>query len=573
MMNDVIQCPKCGAAIPVTEALARPFIEAEQSRLEQELQQRRSALEGREQELQTQSAQLAALQSQLKSKQADVDATVQQRVAEERAALVAAEGKRIEAQFQARLDAAHRDSEAHKSRIADLQAAELQYRRERAALEEEKRQVELTIARQVDSERAKIRTEASREAQKSQQLIVAEKDKALFELSAQLAESQKTELEVRKQRQALEQERQALGLELARRLDEERAKIRTEASQEAQRIHQLALADKDRTLSELNAKLSESRQAELGIRKQRQALEEEKQALDLELVRRLDEERKRIREATQKEESERNRLKFAEKDKVIEDLRKQAEELRRTSEQGSQQLQGEVQERELEGLLRVAFPKDEIEPVATGHSGGDIVQKVVGSNGLVCGTILWESKRTKTWSDGWLTKNKEDQREAKADVGVIVSVALPKDVTRFERRESVWVSSFDCAVPLAIALRQMLQSTALMQLAGQDRAGKTDRTYAYITGQSFKHRVTAVAEAYRSMRDALEKERHFMNRAWARRQKDLDHIAENTAGLYGDLESILCQAMPEIEGLELPQIEAVSRLAEEQLAELSRAQG
>jgi hypothetical protein len=502
-MNDLIQCPKCGAEIPVTEALARPFIEAEQARIEQELRQRSSVLQGREQELQKQSSQLGALQSELRSKEAEVEATVQQRLTEELPTILAAESKIVQIRFQAQLDSAQRDSQAQKVIIGEFQTAELEYRKDRLALDEEKLQLELNITRQIDSERATIRLKASQEAQKNEQLIVAEKDKELSELTAQLAESRTIELEVRKQRQALEQQ---------------------------------------------------------------------KQALELEVLRRLDDERKEIRQATQKEESELNRLKFAEKDKKIEDLRRQAEELRRISEQGSQQLQGEVQERELEEILRRAFPRDEIEPIATGHSGGDIIQKVLGSNGLTCGTILWESKRTKTWSDAWLTKNKEDQRLAQADVGVIVSVALPKDVTRFDSREDVWVSSFDCAIPLATALRQALQSTALVQLTGQGRAGKADRAYAYITGQNFKHRVTAVAEAYRSMRDALEKERNFMNRTWARRQKDLDQIVENAMGLCGDLEGILCQSLPEIEGLELPRIEVVSPHAEDQLAELSRAQ-
>lgn len=186
----------------------------------------------------------------------------------------------------------------------------------------------------------------------------------------QLAEAQKAELEVRRQRQLLEQEKQAFDLELARRLDEERVQIRTEASHEFDRTHQLALADKDRSLSELGTKLVEAQRIELEVRRERQALEEQKQALDLDLERRLSEERQQVRESAKREESERSRLKLAEKDKVIEDLRKQAEELQRKSEEGSQQLQGEVLERELEAVLRRAFPKDEIKPVATGHSGG-----------------------------------------------------------------------------------------------------------------------------------------------------------------------------------------------------------
>src|SRR5207245_4688132 len=141
----------------------------------------------------------------------------------------------------------------------------------------------------------------------------------------------------------------------------------------------------DELLAELNAQLAESQRIELEVRKQREALEGEKKSLDLEVMRRLDEEREQVREATLKQEQDRNRLKMAEKDKVIDDMRKQVEELRQKSEQGSQQLQGEVQELELEAILRSQFPKDEFEPVAVGRAGGDLLQKVIGPGGMVCG--------------------------------------------------------------------------------------------------------------------------------------------------------------------------------------------
>lgn len=159
------------------------------------------------------------------------------------------------------------------------------------------------------------------------------------------------------------------------------------------------------------------------------------------MTRRIDEERLRVREATQKEEDEIHRLKLAEKEKVIEDMRKQVEELRRKSDQGSQQLQGEVQELELEAALKMEFPHDEIEPVPAGRAGSDVLQRVICANGLDCGTILWESKRTKGWNENWLAKNREDQRGAGAQLGVIVSTALPNGIEGFDRRKGVWVAS------------------------------------------------------------------------------------------------------------------------------------
>ena len=231
-------------------------------------------------------------------------------------------------------------------------------------------------------------------------------------------------------------------------------------------------------------------------------------------------------------------------------MRKQVEELRRKSEQGSQQLQGEVQELELEAILRSQFPKDEFEPVAVGRAGGDILQKVIGAGGTVCGTILWESKRTKGWQEGWLSKARENQRNAHASVSVIATTALPKGLTNFDRVEDVWVSGFECVVPLAKALRATLIQTDLAQLVGQDRSGKTDRMYSYVTGQNFKHRVSAIVEAYVKLQEDLDREKRSVTAAWARRVRSHELILLGAAGMYGDLQGILGKTMPQIEGLE-----------------------
>jgi hypothetical protein len=326
MQNQTIECPKCGNEFPINQALAGPIVEAERNRLQLEMRQRSTALATQEAELQEERQRLEAQQKKLKTETAELEKFVQNRLEAERAAISAVEAKRIESQFQNQLNSARLEQETQQAKIAQLELAELEFRKKSTALEEEKRQLELTVARQLDAEREGIR------------------------------------------REAVAQE-----------------KMRSQA----------ALAAKDETLADLNAQLAESRRVELEVRKQREALEGEKKSLELEVMRRLDEERDRVRAATMKQEEDRNRLKLAEKDKVIDDMRKQVEELRRKSEQGSQQLQGEVQELELEAILRSQFPKDELEPVAVGRAGGDILQKVIGAGGTICGTILWESKRTK----------------------------------------------------------------------------------------------------------------------------------------------------------------------------------
>jgi hypothetical protein len=362
-------------------------------------------------------------------------------------------------------------------------------------------------------------------------------------------------------RPLLEAERARLAAdvekEVQQRIDREREQIRRETVETEQKRNKLMLDAKDQEVTDLTAKLGQAQKNELEVRRQRQALEQEKNAIELEVARQLDEERKRIRESTQKEEADRHQLQLDEKEKLIKDMKGQIEELQRKSQQGSQQLQGEVQELALEGRLREAFPKDEIEAVPVGRNGGDVVQKVIGQSGLVCGVIVWESKRTKTWSDAWLAKNREDQRAARAHVGVIVSAALPRGVDAFNHLGGVWVTSFSCAIPLAIALRQGLIEAASSQLANQDREGKTDRLFAYVTGPEFKQRVSAIVEGVASLSSELDRNMRSNEASYARQQKSIELTVRSAAGLCGAFQGILGKCMPEIQGLEPPQLEAM----------------
>jgi hypothetical protein len=236
-------------------------------------------------------------------------------------------------------------------------------------------------------------------------------------------------------------------------------------------------------------------------------------------------------------------------------MAKQIEDLKRKAEQGSQQLQGEVLELELESLLREKFPRDIIEPVPKGEFGGDVIQRVMAPGDKPCGVILWELKRTKNWSDGWLAKLREDQRKAQADVALIVSNALPKTVQTFDCVDGVWVAEFRCAVPVAVALRQALIEVAAARLASEGQQSKMELVYSYLTGSGFRRRIEAIAEKIREMQADLERERKTMTRLWAKREAQIRGVIDSTAGMYGDLQGIAGQALKEIDGFDLPAIE------------------
>ena len=230
-------------------------------------------------------------------------------------------------------------------------------------------------------------------------------------------------------------------------------------------------------------------------------------------------------------------------------MQKQIEELKRRAEQGSQQLQGEVQELELEDTLRTKFPRDAVEPVPKGEHGGDALHRVYGPLQQICGTILWESKRTKNWSDGWLAKLREDQRAAKAELAVIVSHTLPKDVDTFDFVDGVWVTSPRYVVPVAIALRHTLIELFAARQASEGQQTKMEMIYQYLTGPRFRHRIQAIVEKFADMQEDLDKERKTMTKLWAKRQEQIRCVVESTAGMYGDMQGIAGKTLQEIDGL------------------------
>lgn len=385
-------------------------------------------------------------------------------------------------------------------------------------------------------------------------------EKRLWEKETEVA---KREAAIKEQRSALEKAKDAIDEEVSNKLKQERALI---AAEEAKRARQLVatdmetkakeLADLQVVLKQREEKLAEAQkaQAEL-IRKQRE-LDDAKREMDLTIEKRVEESLIAVRDKAKLEAEEGLKLKVAEKEHTIAAMQKQIEELKRKAEQGSQQLQGEVQELELEGILRTKFPCDVVEAVPKGDHGGDALHRVCSPAQQVCGTILWESKRTKNWSDGWLAKLREDQRTAKAELAVIVSQALPKDVDTFDFIDGVWVTCPRNVIPVAIALRHTLIELAVARKAGEGQQTKMELIYQYLTVPRFRHRIQAIVEKFSDMMEDLEKERKTMTRLWAKREEQLRCAIESTAGMYGDLQGIAGKTLQEIEGLAMPLLDS-----------------
>ena len=330
-----------------------------------------------------------------------------------------------------------------------------------------------------------------------------------------------------------------------------RAEIEESLKQQAeQRVAQELDALRDQ-IKEQTKDLDEARRNELAMRKRERELERKQQDLELEVARQLGKERARLVAEAQERLAEEHRLKDAEKERQLSDMRRQIEDLKRKAEQGSQQTQGEVGEVELETLLRASFPSDDITATGQGVRGADLHQVVIDSRGRKSGSILWECKNTRNWNDAWLAKLKQDQRTRHADLAVLVSAALPKGCTRFELIDGVLVTDFACARHVAALLRVNLLQLAQARHAAMHKEEKLELLHRYLSGVEFRQRVEAVVDAFTAMRHDLDQERRAAERQWARRARQIDAVTLNVAGMYGDLQGLL-PALTPIALLELP---------------------
>jgi len=393
-------------------------------------------------------------------------------------------------------------------------------------------------------------------------------------LSAQLSDKVRAEIDAETQDERLALKQQAdefsaqqarLNQELisadeqvAKRVAEMQDTLTADARQKAAADVEIELQDRDAQLREAKEKLRKAQEQELELRKKERDLQTRIEETDLTIERQLNTERDKVRNDTRRQADEEHQMKEAERTKIISDLNKQIDDMKRKAEQGSQQLQGEVQELALETILEQTFPLDIIEEVGKGIAGGDVIQRVRNSAGLDCGTILWESKRTKLWSNAWLPKLRQDQRNAKAEVSILVTTALPEGTQHFDQIEGVWVCSWICAINVAHMLRVGLLQVAKAKQASKGQAGKKENAYAYLSSAEFRNRVSGIVEAFATMQKELDQEQRAIKRQWAKREQQLGLALSSTAGMYGDLQGIIGNALPEIESMTMPQLEAGS---------------
>jgi len=419
--------------------------------------------------------------------------------------------------------------------------------------------LEARLQQQMDERLRRAVAQAEGRARESSELELRDLKAQIEERSRKATEAEQRELALRARARELEQAQQGMEQRLRTQLQ---AEYEAAARQRLESAVASALAEAgERSGAELKLlqeqiaaqkeRLAAAQAAELELRKQKDALEQRGRELDLEVARKLDEEKRRIELAVRQTVGEEQSLKLKEKEKQIEDLRRALEDAKRRSELGSQELQGEVLELDIQAALEQRFPHDRIEPVVKGARGADIIQRVRDNRGQECGSIVWETKNTKHWQPAWLDKLKEDQRQCGGNLAVLVSAVLPDGLSGFDRIEGVWVCDLKSWPALAAVLREQLIEVAFAHAASEGKQEKMELLYRYLAGDQFRARVAGIVEAFTALQQQVLRERRAMEKQWREREKQIERVMLNTTGLYGEMRGIVGAGIPAIEALEL----------------------
>ena len=345
-----------------------------------------------------------------------------------------------------------------------------------------------------------------------------------------------------------ERENELFKEKLNQRLEQEKKKIE-EQTNESVSIKMKALVEENEKRKNENRVLQ---QKEVDLLKKEQSLIEQQENLVLKTEKELLSRQQEIEEKARKKERESFELEKVKLIKQIDDNKKLAEEMKRKAEQGSMQMQGEVQELAIEQMLARQFPFDQIEEVPKGVRGADIIQNVVNSSQQVCGKIVYESKRTKAFAGDWTDKLKQDQITCKADIAVLVTETMPKEMDRFGQKDGVWVCGYQEVQSLAVVLREILIKTHAAAASQENKGEKMELLYTYLTGNEFIQNIKRIVENYDSMIHQLNSEKKAMTKIWSQREKQIWVVQENISSLFGSIKGIAGNSLASSDVLELP---------------------
>ena len=365
------------------------------------------------------------------------------------------------------------------------------------------------------------------------------------------AEAEEYKKELRKEMQAYKEKKDEELKKREEEFEKERLSIQTAAHKKIseelnQKMRSLEEEDRQKTLQ-----LQQFQKKELDLLREKNALEQKAINIEIEIEKRILENRKNVEQEVIQREKELFDLRLKEKELQLDSMKKTIEDLKRKSEQGSMQTQGEAQELVLEDKLREYFPFDTVVEVGKGVEGADCILIVRNNIGTECGKIIFESKRTKGWNNVWVDKLKNDMRTKQADLAILVTQVFPKGMDCFGERDGVWLCTFKELFGMASALRNAIIRIAESKKAEENKGEKMQMLYNYLTGLEFRQQIEAIVEGFISIKNSISKERIQMEKIWKEREKQLDKVLLSTSGMYGSVKGIAgasVQNIPLLEG-------------------------
>ncbi len=459
----------------------------------------------------------------------------------------------ISHQLEAKIKQKYESEFLEKQSKCDVQLQELNNKKElfektkKDTEESFRKKLEEDLAKNLILERTKIKIKIDEE-HKGQ---LEELNKELNEKSEQVKELNKSKAEIeklkREKNEAEEKARTEAEKKVTQALITERTKIKAKIDEE----HKGQLEELNKELNEKSEQVKELNKSKAEIEKLKREKNEAEEFAKIEAEKQLTETLNIERVKIKKSEEEKNELKLKEVHHQLDQQKKLTEEMRRKQEQGSMQLQGEVQELVIEEWLEIKFPLDGIEEIKKGVRGGDCLQTVNTRTQINCGTIYYESKRAKDFQPNWIEKFKTDIREKGADIGVLVTQVMPKDMSRMGIKEGIWICTYEEFKGLCAALRESLVKINTVMQSQENKEDKTNLLYNYLTSNEFKMQIEAIVEGFTEMKNDLDKEKRAMKGIWKRREKQIEKVISNTVNMHSSIKGIGGNSIQEVKALEL----------------------
>ncbi len=389
--------------------------------------------------------------------------------------------------------------------------------------------------RKLDEEQRKLRENFEEEKRK------------LEELNSKQQESFEKKLKL-----SLEEKESELKEKSRQYLIEQREKLKEEAVMQAKELASLEMEDLKKQNLEAQERLQQSREQELKLREEKRALEQKEKEMELQMARKLDEEMSKMSEKIREEQTDKLRMQQMEYEKKLGDMQKALEDAQRKGLASSERFRGEVQELDLEDALRSNFMFDKITEVPKGINGADVIQEVFDNMGRSCGMIVWECKRTKSFNEEWVKKLKDDVIRTKGNIAIIVSQSLPEEITSFAWKDGVWVCNFSSYIELASVIRLNLMELKRVEKLNEGKGEKMAQVYNYLSSDEFRYKIQSIAETFITIREQLEQEKRAYTKHWSSREMQIKRLTEGTVSIVGDLQGLMGNSMPAIEGMEFP---------------------